>query len=299
MKYAFMRKNRSQWPVSILCEVLEVSPSSYHAAEQRRQTRAGRHSQGKRISNDLLLANIRATHQVSKGEYGWPRIWKALLQKGVRVGKERVRKLMSQHGICAKHKRKFRVTTDSRHDLPIAPNLLERDFTASQPNRVWTTDLTYIQTKDGWLYLVAFIDLYSRMIVGWSLQPHMRSEMVVDALRMAWFRRKQPRGVVVHSDRGSQYCGQLFQDALKAYGMTSSMSRKGDCWDNAPTESLWGKLKVARIHGEPLKSAQETRQEVMDWIHFYNSTRLHSALGYLSPMQFEKQSLKSLNGKAA
>jgi transposase InsO family protein len=282
-----------------LCEVLEVSPSGYHAAEQRGQTRTGRHAQGKRISNDLLLANVRAAYKVSKGEYGWPRVWKALLQKGVRVGKERVRKLMSQHDIRAKHKRRFRVTTDSKHDLPIAPNLLERDFTASQPNRVWTTDLTYIQTKDGWLYLVVFIDLYSRMIVGWSLQPHMRSETVVDALRMAWFRRKQPRGVVVHSDRGSQYCGQLFQDALKAYGMTSSMSRKGDCWDNAPTESLWGKLKVARIHGEPLKSAQETRQEVMDWIHFYNSTRLHSALDYLSPMQFEKQSLKSLNGKAA
>ena len=185
MKYAFILKNKSQWPVSALCEVLNVSPSGYHSAEQRKPTRAGKNQGSNRISNDLLLANIRTAHASSKGEYGWPRVWKALLQMGVRVGKERVRKLMSQHGIYAKHKRRFRVTTDSKHSLPIAPNLLERNFTATQPNRVWTTDLTYIQTQDGWLYLVAFIDLYSRMIVGWSLQPHMRSEMVVDALRMA------------------------------------------------------------------------------------------------------------------
>jgi putative transposase len=299
MKYAFILKNRSQWPVSILCEVLDVSPSGYNVAEQRKRGKAGNYQGIKRISNDLLLANIRTVHAASKGEYGWPRVWKALLQKGIQVGKERVRRLMSQHNIWAKHKRKFRVTTDSKHNLPIAPNLLERNFTTPEPNQVWTTDLTYIQTKDGWLYLVAFIDLYSRMIVGWSLQPHMRSEMVVDALRMAWFRRKQPRDVIVHSDRGSQYCGQLFQDALKAYGMKSSMSRKGDCWDNSPTESLWGKLKVARIHGEPLRSADETRQVVMDWVHFYNSTRLHSSLGYLSPMQFEKLSLQTHSGQAA
>ena len=300
MKYAFINKHRSDWPVSILCEVLEVSPSGFHAMRQRNYNpKPGRYQGRARVSDDLLLARIKAVYQRSKVEYGWPRVWKALLRQGIPVGKDRVRRLMQQHNIVAKHKRKFRITTDSKHNLPVAPNRLERNFTANRPNQVWATDLTYLQTKDGWQYLVVFIDLYSRMIVGWSLANHMRSEMVVDALRMAWFRRKQPRGVVVHSDRGSQYCGQLFQDTLKAYGMVSSMSRKGDCWDNAPTESLWGKLKVARIHGEALKSAEQTRHEVMDWIHFYNSERLHSTLGYLSPMEFEKLAQIQPRGRAA
>lgn len=160
-----------------------------------------------------------------------------------RVGKERVRKLMALHGIRARHKRKYIATTNSNHDLPVAPNLLQRDFSPAAPNQVWTSDITHVATAEGWLYLVVIIDLFSRQEVGWSMQPHMKAELVTDALRMAWFRRRPEAGVIVHTDRGSQYCSHLFQDALKAYGMRSSMSRRGDCWDNAPTESLWGSLK--------------------------------------------------------
>lgn len=216
-------------------------------------------------------------------------MWKELLARGIRVGKLRVQKLMQRHGIKARGKRKFVVTTDSKHDLPIAPNLLERNFTAQQPNQVWTTDITYIATDEGWLYLVVMLDLYSRQVVGWSMREHMQASLVVDALRMAYFRRRPEPGLIVHSDRGSQYCGHDFQNALKGYEMHSSMSRKGDCWDNAPTESLWGHLKVARLHGRRFATRRQAMDEVIDWLGFYNSTRLHQTLGYVSPMAFEQR----------
>jgi len=228
VKCAFIDRNRHHWPVSVLCEALEVSPSGYHQRQQR--TAQDKPHRGC-MSNDALLAHIKAIHAQVKGEYGWPRMWKELLARGVRVGEERVRKLMAQHGIRARHKRKYIATTNSNHNLPVAPNLLERNFTASAPNQVWTSDITYLATAEGWVYLAVIIDLFSRQVVGWSMQPHMKAELVTDALRMAWFRRRPEAGVIVHSDRGSQYCSGLFQDTLKAYGMRSSMSRRGDCWD--------------------------------------------------------------------
>ncbi len=211
-----------------------------------------------------------------------------MLAKGIRVGKERVRKLMALHGIRAKTKRKFKATTNSAHQLPVASNLIARDFSPALPNQVWTTDITYLATDEGWLYLTVMLDLFSRQVVGWSIKPRMTQQLVVDALRMAWFRRRPAAGLIVHSDRGSQYCGQLFQSALKAYGMRSSMSRKGDCWDNAPTESLWGSLKRACVYGQRFATREEAQAAVMNWLAFYNATRLHSRLGYVSPMQFEK-----------
>jgi putative transposase len=214
-------------------------------------------------------------------------------------GKERVRKLMTQHGIRARHRRKYIATTNSNHDLPVAPNLLKRNFTATAPNQVWSTDITYCATAEGWVYLAVIIDLFSRQVVGWSMQPHMKAELVTDALRMAWFRRCPEAGVIVHSDRGSQYCSGLFQDTLKAYGMRSSMSRRGDCWDNAPTESLWGSLKVARLHGRHFPTRREAMDEIIDWLGFYNSSRLHSTLDYVSPMTFEKNWLAAQQGQAA
>tara|TARA_R110001599_G_scaffold70762_1_gene198060 strand:+ start:259 stop:1101 length:843 start_codon:yes stop_codon:yes gene_type:complete len=280
--------------VSLSCEVLGVSPSGYH--DHRR--RAGKpHS--RRIGNDALLVHIRAVHAQSRGEYGWPRVWKQLLAQGVRVGKERVRKLMKQHGIKARGKRKFRVTTDSRHSLPVAPNLLERNFSPTAPNTVWTSDITYIATDEGWLYLAVILDLFNRQVVGWSMKPHMRQSLVVDALRMAWFRRHPAPGLIMHSDRGSQYCGQEFTRALKAYGMRSSMSRKGDCWDNAPTESLWGSLKVGRLYGMKFATRRAAMDEIVDWMTFYNHRRLHSTLGYVSPMQFERAWLAAQRRQAA
>ena len=296
MKYAFIERNRRLWPVSVLCEVLEVSPSGYH---QRRQRTAQVKPHRGRVSNDALLAHIKGIHTQVKGEYGWPRMWKELLTHGVRVGKERVRKLMAQHGIRARHKRKYIATTNSNHDLPVAPNLLERNFTATAPNQVWTSDITYLATAEGWVYLAVIIDLFNRQVVGWSMQPHMKAELVTDALRMARFRRRPEAGAIVHSDRGSQYCSGLFQDTLKAYGMRSSMSRRGDCWDNAPTESLWGSLKVARMHGRHFATRRAAMDEVIDWLNFYNARRLHSTLDYVSPMTFEKNWFAAQQGEAA
>jgi transposase InsO family protein len=285
VKYAWIERHRWHWPVSVQCEVLGVSPSGYHAHWRRRASP----EQRKRVSNDALLVHIKAIHVETKGEYGWPRVWKELLAQGMRVGKERVRKLMALHGIKARAKRKYKATTDSNHDLPVAPNLLGRQFEVGAPNRVWTSDITYIDTGEGWLYLAAVIDLFSRQIVGWSMQPRMKRELVIDALRMAWFRRRPEPGLIFHSDRGSQYCSHEFQAALTAYGMRGSMSRKGDCWDNAPTESLWGSLKVARLHGVRFMTRRAAMDEVIDWIGFYNHRRLHSTLAYVSPMQFEQR----------
>jgi putative transposase len=230
MKYAWIELHSRQWPVSLTCQVLGVSPSGYHA---RRARDVDTDRPRRRISNDALLVHIKAVHAESKGEYGWPRVWKQLLAQGIRVSKDRVQRLMKLHGIKAKTKRRFKVTTDSNHSLPVAPDLLQRDFSPARPDQVWTTDITYIWTDEGWLFLTVILDLFSRQVVGWSMQPHMRTELVSDALRMAWFRRRPQAGLILHSDRGSQYCSHDFQDLLKGYGMRSSMSRRGNCWDKA------------------------------------------------------------------
>ncbi len=287
------------WPISLVCEVLEVSTSGWHQWRRRKAAKKPSKPHAGRVSNDALLTHIKAIHAEVKGEYGWPRVWKELLARGIRVGKERVRKLMAQHGIRARTKRRFKATTNSRHDMPVAPNLIARDFTPAQPNQVWTTDITYIDTAEGWLYLTVMLDLHSRQVVGWAIMPRMTTGLVLDALRMAWFRRRPPAGLIVHSDRGSQYCSSEFQVALKAYGMRSSMSRKADCWDNAPTESLWGSLKRARLHGKRFATRDDATREVMDWLAFYNATRLHSTLGYISPMQHERNWLAAQEKKSA
>lgn len=288
---------RGRWPITLMCEVLEVSPSGYFGWEA-----AGcRTEDGPRRghSGEALLAHIRAIHQELRGEYGWPRMHKELLARGLRVGKERVRLLMQRHGIRAKGKKRFVVTTDSKHHLPVAPDLVQRQFNPPAPNLVWAGDITYLWTDEGWLYLAAVLDLHSRQVVGWSLQPTMQAELVRDALLMACFRRRPPRGLIFHSDRGSQYCSGLFRDALQVWGIRSSMSRKANCWDNAPTESFWGRLKTACVHGGRFATHEQARQAVMDWIAFYNHSRLHSALGYLSPMQFEQRWLAAQHTTAA
>ena len=276
-------RHKAVWPVTLSCEVLEVSTSGYFE-HQRRRRQAEPSKPNARISNEALLAHIRVVHAQVKGEYGWPRMWKELPGRGIRVGKQRVQQTMHRHGIKARGTRKFVVTTDSKHKLPIAPNLLARDFNPLAPDRVWSSDITYIATGEGWLYLAAVIDLFSRQVVGWSMQPHMQASLVTDALRMAWFRRQAAPGLVFHSDRGSQYCGHEFQDALKGHGMKSSMSRKGNCWDNAPTESLWGRLKVGRLYGKTFATQRDAMDEIIDWLTFYNHRRRHSTLDYVSPI---------------
>jgi putative transposase len=294
---------RKHYPISIACEVLEVSASGYFT--WTRQLKAKRTTPPGRHSDEALLAHMRAIHAEVKQEYGWPRMHKELVARGIRVGKERVRRLMHQHGIRAKTKRKFVVTTDSKHNLPVAPDLVQRKFNPEAPNQLWSGDITYIATDEGWVYLAAVIDLFSRQVVGWSMKDHMQTSLVKDALTMARFRRRPVAGLIFHSDRGSQYCSHEFQNALKGWAMRSSMSRKGNCWvdlgfcHNAPTESFWGRLKTASLYGRKFTTRQEAMDAVLDWMAFYNHRRLHSTLGYLSPMQFEQRWHAAQRKKAA
>lgn len=290
-------KHKTYWPVRLQCHVLNVSHSGYVAYHHRQAQSLPKTPQ--RLSDAALLVNIHAVYSQARGEYGWPRIWRQLKINGVKAGKTRVQTLMQANGIQARGKRKYVVTTDSKHSLPIAPNLLNRQFKVATPNQVWAGDMTYIRTEEGWLYLAAVMDLHSRAIVGWSMQPHMEASLVDDALKMAWFRRKPAQGLIFHSDRGSQYCSHAFQKTLKDYKMKSSMSRKANCWDNAPTESLWGSLKVGRLYGRKFATRREAMDEIIDWMLFYNHSRLHSTLGYISPMRFEQNWLAAQLKNAA
>jgi transposase InsO family protein len=292
VKYAFIQRHRRVWPITVQCRVLLVSISGYHQHLARRRELARR----RHLSDEALLLHIRAVYAQTRGAYGWPRIWRQLLSEGVRVGKQRVQRLMQQHGIRARGKRRFRVTTtDSRHSLPIAPNLLNRNFTVARPNQAWAGDITYIQTDEGWLFLAVVIDLFSRRVVGWSMGEDMRRELVMDALEMAWYSRSPGKrtGLVFHSDRGSQYASCEFRRLLESCGITQSMSRKGNCWDNACSETLFGSLKVERLHGKRFTSIREAKDEALDWLLWYNQKRLHSTLNYLSPVEYEQGQAKA------
>ena len=304
MKYAFIERHAKVWPVAVQCVVLEVSASGYrqHRAREKAGGAAaepGERKLGDRLGEMALTVHVKATFHEMKGAYGWPRLWRELRNRGVRAGKERVRKLMKKNGLQARGRRRFKVTTDSAHGLPVSPNLLERKFGVQEPNRVWTGDVTYVWTGEGWLYLAVVLDLFSRQIVGFAMGETMTRQLVIDALRMAWFRRQPKPGLIFHSDRGSQYCSDEFQTALAAYGMRSSMSRKGDCWDNAVTETLFGSLKVERLHGMRFDTRRAAKDEIMDWTQFYNARRLHSTLGYISPMAYEEKRLGEEEKNAA
>ena len=234
-----------------------------------------------------MLALIRAIHAELKGAYGSPRMVRELRGRGFPASKERVERLMRENGIRARHKRRYKATTDSKHALPVAPNLLDRNFTPAAPNQVWTADMTYLWTDEGWLYLAIVLDLFNREVVGWSIKPRMTADIVTDALTMAWFRRKPAPGLIHHSDRGSQYASHAFQAKLAEYGMICSMSRKGNCWDNAPTESFFNSLKNERVHGTRYATRDEADRRPVRYIEvFYNRSRRHSTLGYKSPIQF-------------
>ena len=287
MKYAFIQRNKLVWPISVQCRVLLVSVSGYHAHLSRRLDIAQR----RHLSDEALLVHISAVYAENRGAYGWPRIWRQLRAQGIRVGKQRVQRLMQKHGIQARSKQRFRVvTTDSKHGLAIAPNVLDRKFSVGAPNQVWVGDLTYIPTAEGWLFLAVVIDLFSRKVVGWSMRPDMQRELVVDALDMAWFGRNPGRqtGLIFHSDRGSQYASDDFSQLLTRHGIVPSMSRKGNCWDNACSETLFASLKVERLHGEQFQTIRQAKDETIAWLLWYNRTRMHSTLDYLSPMQFEQ-----------
>jgi transposase InsO family protein len=286
MKYAWIERNKLRWPVCVQCRVLSVSASGYRQHLARRKKILTR----RHLSETALLVEIRAVYTEACGAYGWPRVWRQLKATGVRVGKRRVELAMRRNGLRGRGKRRFRVaTTDSNHALPIAPNLLARNFTVAQANTVWVGDMTYIPTGEGWLYLAVVLDLFSRRIVGWAMGETITAELACRALDMAWHSRLPADGLIFHSDRGSQYASGRYSDLLTEHGMKASMSRKGNCWDNACSETLFGSLKVERLHGMEFKNHREAKDATLEWLLWYNGTRMHSTLRYLSPAQFERQ----------
>lgn len=288
MKYAWIDEQRKDYDVTELREALQVSVSGYAAWKR------GGSPMRQRLTDTQMLAHIRSIHREFKGAYGSPRMVQELRARGYPAGKDRVERLMRDNGIHARHKRRFKVTTDSKHGLPVAPNVLDRNFTPSAPNKVWAGDITYIWTTEGWLYLAVVLDLFNREVVGWSIKPRMTADIVIDALKMAWFRRRPAPGVIHHSDRGSQYASGAFQAQLHDYGMQCSMSRKGNCWDNACSESFFNSLKNERVHGTRYSTQAEAKADIFDYIEpFYNRKRLHSTLGFASPVNFLQQWLNA------
>jgi transposase InsO family protein len=283
MTFRFIEAHKDQWPVRLLCDTLEVSTAGYYSWRQR-----PRSAQQQR--QHVLLMEMRAIHTEVKARYGSPRMHVELVARGHDCCVNTVARLMRDHGIVAKSARKFRVTTtDSHHDLPVAENLLDRQFNPAEANEVWLADITYIPTREGWLYLAAVEDLYSRRVVGWSMAEHMESRLVVDALEMAVQRRLPDEGLLAHSDRGSQYASEHYQLLLARHGIACSMSRRADCWDNAPMESFFASLKKELVHDADFATRAEARAAIFEYIEvFYNGQRRHSSLGYVSPAEYEQ-----------
>jgi transposase InsO family protein len=271
------------YPVTLLCEVMRVSRSGFYDYLARFEKSKDR------PDDAALQRRIKEIFDKSRGSYGSRRIVKQLKNEGRQIGRYKVRRIMRQMGLRAKTPRRFKLTTDSRHSFPIAPNVLNRNFDVNIPNKVWTADITYVWTFEGWLYLAIIMDLYSRQIVGWAMDKRMKKRLVLDALAMAYWQRKPSKGLLHHSDRGSQYACHDYRKQLESYGMEASMSRKGNCWDNAPTERFFRSLKSERLTACRFLTRKEAKMEILDYITFYNSIRLHSTLGYLSPMAYEKE----------
>jgi len=273
---------KKAYPIKVLCEVMRVSRSGYYAWLTREDS-------ARESENRKFVPLVRELHMQSGRTYGTRRIADDLRDLGIPCGRYRARTLMAMAGVSVSRRRKFKVTTESSHDLPVAPNLLSRDFSAQGPNRAWVGDITYIWTREGWLYLAVVIDLFSRMVVGWSLGARITRRLVMDALMMGVNRRRPGSGLLHHSDRGVQYCSGDFRELLTTFGMTCSMSRKGNCWDNAVAESFFGTLKTERVFLTDYKTRDEARTDIVDYIEmFYNSRRRHSYLGNISPRRFEK-----------
>ena len=284
MRFAFILARAVAFPVALMCRLLGVSKSGFYAWRDRPESARSR-------DDARLAVDIAAAHKRSRGRYGSPRVHAELQAQGVRVGRKRVERLMCEQGLRARPRRRFRKTTDSKHTHPIAPNLLERNFEASAPNQAWVTDVTYIWTYEGWLYLAVVLDLYARRVVGWAASEANDTTLALAALSMATTRRKPPRGLVHHSDRGSTYASADYRRALAALGIVASMSRKGDCWDNAVAESFFSTLKIELIHEEQYETRGAAIASIGDYIHFfYNPERRHSHLDYVSPIEFELMS---------
>jgi len=281
VKYAWIDTQRRAYCLSDMCEVLGVSISGYRA------WRRGGTAERVRLTDTQAVILIKSVHAEVKGAYGSRRVHRELRACGHSIGLRRVERLMRAQGIRARHKRRFKATTDSKHGLPLASNMLARQFAPEAPNCVWTSDITYIYTQEGWLSLAVVMDLFNRQILGWSIKPNMTSDIVTDALRMAWQRRQPDAGALFHSDRGSQYASHAVRAQLTRYGLCASMSRKGNCWDNAPTESFFNSLKNERVHGKTYATRAQAQTDLFEYIEvFYNRVRRHSTLGYQAPIPF-------------
>ena len=283
MTFGFVDEHRGVWPARVICQVLGISPSGYYAWRGRPESRrAG--------ENRALLQHIRAIHEGSAGTYGAPRVHAVLRADGLGIGRHRVARLMRRARLRGRAALPRRVrTTESRHAFPIAPNRLGQRFVAARPNEVWLADLTCVPTGEGWLFLAAIIDMATRKVVGWAMRQTLHADIAIDALRMAIERQRPPAGLIHHSDRGVQYAAEAYRQVLAAAGITPSMSRKGNCLDNAPMESFFHTLKVERVHHQIYPTRDTARRDLFGYIEgFYNPHRLHSALGYRSPAEAER-----------
>ena len=286
MKYAFIDRERRRWPILVMCRVLCVHRSGYYVW-QRSKEHPGKRS----LETASLLQAIREVHRLSRGSYGSPRITAALRRQGWKCSRGRVARLMKANAIKAKRRHRYCVTTHSNH-VVASPNRIERNFTTLAPDRLWVTDMTYIETSEGFLYVATILDLFSRKVVGLAMRADLSKELVIDALKQALQRRKPQPGLILHSDRGTQYSAVQYREILHRHGILQSMSRKGDCWDNAPMESFFKTLKVEEVYQRRYATREQARQSIFEYSEiFYNRQRLHSALGYQAPETFEAQAI--------
>ena len=297
MRYKFIHEHEKAYPVTILCKVMEVTRSAYYRYINKSSDN---------VDTDIrLIVELKVLHKKSNQSYGSRRMAKSLSDQGYHVGRFKIRRLMRQNGMTCRQRRRYTLTTQSNHELLVANNLLNREFNVEQPNSKWVADITYLWTTEGWLYLAAVLDLFSRRVVGWAMADNMKSDLVGNAFAMAKIRRQPNAGLLHHSDRGIQYASQQYQAILKKSGVIVSMSRKGNCWDNAVMERFFGTLKSECTDGKAYFTRAEAKADVSNFIEmFYNVQRLHSTLNYMSPVAYEKsyensrnQASVSLNGE--
>lgn len=286
MKYAFIENHQATFTVTRMCDMMEVSCSAFYDWLKRPES-------ARSLEDRRLSEKVKKSHQKSRETYGARRIVKDLVEDDEVISRTRVGRLMKQQDLRSKSKRKFKATTNSKHNHPVAPNLLDRKFQVERADTVYAGDITYISTDEGWLYLAVLIDLYSRAVVGWAMSDRITAELANAALVMAVWKRKPNKGLMLHSDRGSQYASDLYQKTIKKNGYICSMSRKGNCWDNAPSESFFHTLKVELIHHRRYRTRQEAKQDIFEYIEvFYNRQRRHSTIGYHTPLAYEQMCRK-------
>jgi len=286
VKYAFIERHQTTFTVTRMCDMMEVSCSAFYDWLKRPES-------ARSLEDRRLSEKVKKSHEKSRKTYGARRIVKDLVEDDEVISRTRVGRLMKQQDLKSKSKRKFKATTNSKHNHPVAPNLLDRKFQVERPDTVYAGDITYISTDEGWLYLAVLIDLYSRAVVGWAMSERITAELANDALVMAVWKRKPNKGLMLHSDRGSQYASGLYQKTIKKHGFICSMSRKGNCWDNAPSESFFHTLKVELIHHRRYRTRQEAKRDIFVYIEVcYNRQRRHSTIGYHTPLSYEQMCRK-------